>query len=497
MSEFKKKIFQGAAWLTLSRLTMNSLGFVSTIVLARILVPADFGIFAISSAALAIALSITDLSLNSSLVQRAELSQHHFDSVWTISFFRALFIILVFSAIAYPMAFLYQEPRLAAVFFVVGVTGALPGLKSPKVALMTRELLFRQDFIIQVTQKGTIFVFSIALAILLKSYWALVIGSFMGAAMGLITSYLIAPYVPRFSLKAFRELFSYSFWLSMGDTVNTLNWKLDQLILGYLVGRSALGVYTVADNLAALPVRESTSPLVNTLFPAFSRMKDSVDRLRIAYKRAQALICAVSFPVGFGFAAVANLLVPFILGNKWNGAIPIIQILSVTFAMQSITVGLQPLAMAKGETKALFFRDVRTFLIRVPFIAAGFLINGLMGVVVARMISSLIGTVWNMALVSRISGIKKVDQARLASRYFIAAGGILLAVWIVQSAFAVTPDGHHDLLTITCSVIAGVIAYLSIVSVLWLAAGRPEGPETEFLSLYRAASELLKSQKKT
>src|SRR5262249_40549838 len=109
-------------------------------------------------------------------------------------------------------------------------------------------------------------------------------------------------------------------------------------------------------------------PLVKTLFPAFSLIAHDPERLQRAYLRSQSLICAVAMPVGFGFAVVADPVVHLFLGLKWLGAAPIIQILSATFALQSLSTSLQPLAMSKGATKVLFDRDVRTFLIRIPFI---------------------------------------------------------------------------------------------------------------------------------
>lgn len=483
MEGVRAKLMKGAAWLTATRLLLNALGLLSTFILARLLSPSDFGIVAIATAILAISMSITDLSLGSALVQRHDLVEEHFHSVFTISLMRSLFIFSVIAVISYPLSILYHESRLFPVLIATGFISGLSGLASPKMVMLTRRLVFWQEFAVQGASRVLVFIGAVGCAVLLKNYWALIVGNLIGAVCSVILSYIIAPYLPRISFAKFRELFSFSFWLSLGDTVNTLNWKLDQLVLGYLVGKAQLGLYTVADNISGLPVRESTQPLTRTLFPAFSRIAHDPARLQVAYTRAQTLVCAIAIPVGFGFAVVADPVVRLFLGAKWLAAIPIIQILSATFAFQSLSSSLQPLAMATGATRLLFGRDVRTFLIRVPFIIGGFLLGGLLGVVIGRSISSFIGTTWNMALVSTLTGISVFRQFLDNARILIAASVMVVVAMLVQMTLSTAGLHLPALLTIIAVVLCGAATYGSTLLVLWALAGRPKGPETEALDL--------------
>jgi len=483
MEQVSKKLFKGAIWLALARFLINCLGLLSTFVLARLLTPSDFGMVAIATSILAVALSVTDLSLASALVQRTDLAEEHFHSVWTISLLRSLAIFVVIALAAYPLARLYGDPRLTAVLVAVGFTAALPGLSSPKMIAMTRNLVFWQDFAVQTVQRLLAFVGAVGCAIVYQSYWALIVGNLIGALASVVLSYLISPYLPRVSLSKFKELFAYSSWLSMGNIVNTFNYKFDQLVLGYLVGKAPLGIYTVADNIAALPVREATMPLAKTLFPAFSRIAHDPERLRRAYLRSQSLICAVAMPVGFGFAAVADPVVHLFLGQKWLGAAPIIQILSATFALQALSTGLQPLAMSKGATKVLFGRDVRTFLIRIPFIVAGYLWDGLLGVVIARAVSSLIGMVWNMGLVAELSGISIGRQFRNCSRSLLATTFMVIATMIAQRLMGSADGPIRSTASLALSIGVGTVSYMGASALLWMLAGRLRGPETEVVTI--------------
>lgn len=474
---------KGAVWLSLSRLLTNSLGLVSTFVLARMLTPSDFGIVAIATAILAIATSITDLSLSSALVQRSDLVDDHFHSVWTMTVLRSLIVFSVILAAAFPLAHIYREPRLVPVLIATGFVSGLPGIASPRMAVLTRSLVFWQEFAVQTVSRLVVFAGAVGGALLLKNYWALIVGNLFGAVSAVVLSYIIAPYLPRVSFKKFRELFSFSFWLSMGDTVNTLNWKCDQLVLGYLVGKAPLGVYTVADNISVMPTRESTVPLTKTLFPAFSRIANDPVRLRQAYTRAQTLVFAIAMPMGCGFSLVADPIVHLFLGQKWLPAIPIIQILAANFALQTLSTSLQPLAMAKGETKVLFGRDVRTFVIRIPFIIIGFLVNGLMGVVVARAISSSIGTVWNMALVRDLSGISVRRQFADNGRTLLATAAMVGVALFAQLLLARAGIHLPPIGAIVMLVGVGGVTYVGARLGLWLIQGRPLGPESEVLGV--------------
>jgi O-antigen/teichoic acid export membrane protein len=455
------------------------MGLASTIVLARLLTPADFGIVAIATSILAIGLALTEMSLAAALVQREEVHDEHFHSAWTFSLARSLIIFLAVALVAYPLAGLYDDPHLAPVIIATGLIVAIPGFASPTIIMYTRNLVFWQDFAIQITQQLAVFAVSVTVAVMFRSYWALIAGNLAGSIVNVCLSYVISPFRPRLGISRLKELFSFSIWLAMGNALNTINWKLDQLILGFLVGKSAIGIYTVADNIAALPVRESTTPLRKTLFPAFARMANDMERLKQAYTRTQNMLFAVAMPVGFGFAVIAEPVVTTFLGEKWLEAIPIIQILSATFAFQSISNSLEPLAMAKDATRTLFGRDVRTLLIRVPLIAAGYLLGGLMGVVVGRAISSAIGAVWNMSLVATLSGISVMQQFRSCWRTMASTMVMAAATFGILNILDAPHVALPQVAVIVLSALSGALIYASAMMALWILSGKPIGVETE------------------
>lgn len=481
----KDHLTRGAVWIAAARLLINVIGIASTILLARLLLPQDFGLVAIATTVAVIAGSITELSLSSALVQHEDPQPHHYDSAWTLNMARAAALAAVMAAAARPVAALYGDPRLVEIMLVLAATAMLGGLSNPKLVVFTRNLVFWQDFAMGVSQKLLGFLVAIAIAVAFQSYWALVIGGAAAQLLGVVLSYALLPYRPRLRLRGGRQLFAFSVWLTLGRTVNVVNWRSDQLFIGYFLGSGTLGYYSFGDNLAALPTREATAPIAQTLFPAFSRLTGDPVRLREAFMRSQTLICAIALPIGCGFAMIADPLVMLTLGAKWLPAVIVIQILASIFAIQTLASGLQPLAMAIGDTRSLFKRDLANLAIRMPLVIIGLVAGGLIGVLLARVISGLAGMAINMALVQRLIGVSIARQLAANGRSLAAAAAMTAAIAALQQS-GLDSRTWPAAVTLGALLVAGALTYVAAMALLWRLAGRPAGPETAFVDIVRA-----------
>lgn len=477
MQDIRGRLARGALWIAVARILVSLIGVGSTLLLARLLTPGDFGLVAIATTISAIVGSVTELSLASALVQHKAPEEEHFHTAFTLNGLRALVIAVALCLAAWPIADLYGDPRLGPVVVAVALTGLAYGFTNPKLVLMTRELVFWQDFVLNVSQKLAGFLIAAVIAVAFRSYWALILGSAAAQVLTLILSYVIRPYRPRLGWSRARELFSFSVWLTLGQGVNTLNWNLDKLVVGYAYGPSLLGTYTVGDNLAVLPTREATAPLAQTLFPGFARMADDRARLRHAYLRAQGLLCAIAFPMGIGFAAVAHLVVPLALGPQWEGAVIVIQVIATINGLQALTLTMQPLAMALGQTRMLFKRDLVGLLIRLPAIAIGIALAGFPGILYGRAAAALIGGLMNMQLAYWMTGLSIYDQ--LASNARTLAASLVMVGAIVTLEAQIAPEalGPGAMLALAC--VVGAASFVAAAGLLWLLARRPEGPERE------------------
>lgn len=486
MADVATRMLKGGMWIAGARAVTNGLGFLSTILLARLLVPDDFGLVALATSILAIVNAVTALPVSEALIQHRKPTTDHFHTAWSIGVARAVLVALVMAASARPAALIYSDPRLEVVIYAFAFGVALSGLGNPRRIMLNRDLVFWQDALLSVGQKLAMIVVSLLIAWEYKSYWALILGSLAGQVAYVLLSYTALPFLPRITFKHTRDLLSFSVWLSLGQIINTINWRFDQLLIGGLSGRAALGYYSVGDNLAQLPTREAIAPLTQPLYPAFSRVADDHERLRAGYQRAQAFITAVALPIGVGFALLASPLILHFMGEKWAPAVIVAQGLSAIFALQTLGSLAQPLGMAAGATKLLFKRDVQMFFVRLPIITAGILLGGLPGLVAARALTGVIAIAVNMILVRGLIGLNVQTQLAVNLRSLVSvavmAAGVTMLQWTLREMVAPPPFFINMALTIA----SGAILYTGSMATQWLFAGRPPGPEAEFARLVRA-----------
>lgn len=479
MSNTFSRIMKGSLLFSVSGMVVNLLSALSLVALARLLTPADYGIFAIGATVIAVLSSVTDMSIGEALIQRNEVDDDHINTAWTLNILRVMPLGFGLMLLSPLIAAFFEDARLTGVLIALAGGWMLFGFVSPRMALFQRKLQFGQQVFLNIAHKLVGVLVTVGIAILYKSYWALVIGTLASSLITMILSYVVAPFMPRFTLRHAREIFAFSAWASLSQTVNTLNWKIDSLFIGKFLNVQDIGYYTVGNNLALLPTREAITPLTKTLFPGFSSMKDDRYRLRAAYTRAQSFVTAVSLPVGVGVALLADPVVRLALGDRWLPAIFIVQTLSLIFAIQTLGSQSSPLAMALGETRLLFRRSVQLLFIRLPLVIAGLYLAGIKGMVVARLVAGLVGIAINLQLVRRLIGLSVISQLR-ANERTIASVAIMSGCVLAAQTFAPVPTSTLALIMHLAQLAAlGAVVHFTCAYLLWSIAGRPTGPETD------------------
>ncbi len=496
MTGMRGRLTKGAGWVILSRALVNLISLLSTFILARILTPDDFGLVALATTLLMIINALTDLSLANALIQHDDPTEDHFHTAWTLNLARSALIGGLVAIAAWPLAYVYDDSRLQGITLVLALSVFLTGFTNPKMTVFLRDLLFAQDFMLNVSQKIVGFAVSVAIALIYQSYWALVLGTVASQLAMIVVSYLLIPYRPYFRITHYRELFSFSLWLTFGQILNTINWRLDYFLIGGVAGRTALGYYSVGDNLASIPTREASEPVTKVLFSGLSLIKNDPEHMRATYSAAQALLTSVVLPVGFGFALCAKSVVLLAMGAKWLPIVPVIQGLAAILALQTLGKLVQPLAMAKGVPDLLFRRDLLSFFIRIPLVVAGLLLGGLHGVIIARMATGLIAIGFNLHLVRRLIGVSIKRQILQNVRSLLSIAVMVAGVFPLHAATEHLGTGSLMLLLQLAIIMsAGASLYICSHLLLWLAAGRPQGPETTILHTLGSAIQSLRERR--
>ncbi len=479
------RLLTGAIWIVAAKSVRNVVAIVSILVLANLLTPADFGLVALGTTFISILWGVMDIPIADALIQHRSPTPDHFNTAFTITMLRAVAMAAIMLAAAWPMAVFYKDPRVINVMVVIAVSILLGGLGNPRAIMLTKNLIFWQQFMLQAANSLTSLLVSIGLALIHPSYWALLAGMIASPIVSNVLSYTVLPFRPRFTLARSKELLSFSVWLSLGAFIGTLNGRLDQLLVGGFLGKTMLGYYILGDNLSIVPTREAIAPLSDTLFPALSNLAHDKARLRDAYVAAQSLVTAIALPMGVGFALVADPLLRLVLGQKWLPVIFITESLAAVVALGTLGGLAQALALATGQTRLLFRRDLQFFIFRVPIILFGMYEAGLPGIIYARIFTGLAGIFFNTSIVTRLTGLSLAAQFRQNGRALVAVTLMAAGVAATGHLFDETMNYAVNVEKLFAEIAVGAVLYVGVSSLLWHWSGRPAGPETEILAVLK------------
>lgn len=467
---------KGAAWMVLFKWIDRSIGLVSTLILARLLVPADFGVVAMAMSVIAVIELATAFSFDVALIQKSQPAREHYDTAWTLNVLFAVAGAAATMALAPVTALFYGEPRLTAVMYALGAGWLVWGFENVGVVDFRRNLDFGREFRFLGYKRVIAFAVTVTAALLFRSYWALVAGMVTGRAAGVVLSYLMHPYRPRLSVAASRELFAFSGWMLATNVLGTVISRVSHFFIGRVLGAQALGAYTIGAEFALLAHTELAAPINRALFPGFSRLADRPDEFRRTCIDATAVLLLVVLPASVGIAAVAEPMVRVLLGEKWNAAVPVIEILAISGAISAVVSNNAAAYLALGRPRLVTGILVSRLLVLLPLL---FLLadRGLTGVATAEMLSSVASLAVSYPVLFK--------QLRLSVAEYVGAlwrplaASILMGFCVRAGTTWLGTDGTASgaLLQLVAGVFLGVIAYALLVYVLWLASGRPSCAE--------------------
>ncbi|WDI32331.1 lipopolysaccharide biosynthesis protein [Hyphococcus flavus] len=476
------RVAHGAAWIMGAGLFARLIGALNTIIVARLLVPEDIGIVATATIAMQLLQGVSDIGVAQAVVKFRDADRDDLDTLFTFSLIRGVIIAAILFTAAPFAADFYGDPRLFWAFSGIALFPVLLGLVNPKFYEFERDLKFSREFIVVIVNRLVGVAVSLSIAIIFRTYWAIILGLIAGGVVQAVLSYGLRPYAPRFSLKSFRKLIGFSGWLGGVSFMAALNNKLDVPIVSRLVGTSGGGAYFLGFQLSEMVAGQIAMPMTRAIFPGLSEMQGDAARMRGAFLRGVEALGAFAMPAAFGLGFVATDFTYVLLGDKWSAAVPVITFLAPVVGLQSLFFATQAYAVALGLTRLVFLRELVFFVVRTPIFIWAVLAHGLTGGVIAAAGAGLFHVVLNLVLYARASH-RGFWEPLLAARRSLSAIAAM-AVWflVLRPNFSSFQE-MSALLRLLADVLAGAVIYISAIYGLWRLEGRPEGIE-EKISTY-------------
>jgi lipopolysaccharide exporter len=461
----------------------RGLGLISTMILARVLVPADFGVIAMAMSIVFALELLNSFSFDTVLIQKQNADDVHYNTAWSFKVIFGLLGCTGLSILASPAAGFYDEPALESIIYFLAFGTLIEGLGNIGIVEFRKQLRFDKEFQFLLTKKLVGFCVTLSLAFYLGNYWALVIGILTLRVTGCVMSYVVHPYRPTFSFAAWRELFSFSIWLFINNLLYFVRVRSADFIVGKISGAKGLGVFSVSYEIGELPTMEIISPINRAVFPGYSKISDNLELLRDAYLNVVSMVALVALPAGAGVAAIAELLIPVFLGSKWLDTIPLIKILAFHGAITAMQVNIASVYLALSRPRILTWLSCANAVTLLPVLFFLSFEYGPKGAAWAYLISSAALIPLNYLIMFKTLRLPVRSFIDTVWRPVLATTGMFFIVQTyTQSIYTVDPK-VLDIFYLIVGIILGAVSYILLITGLWLMSAKPAGAEQHVLDL--------------
>lgn len=433
---FGARIARGSAWTAARQGVQQAAALISLVVVARLLPPAEVGLFSLAMLVLTIVRALTETGFEQALIQRAELDDQTLDVGFTVVLLRATAVALLMVVGADAFAEFFEEPRVAELLRVLALGIWIEGLTNLRVAMFQRELDFRRYFFFHASGQVTGLCTTIVAAWLLHDVWAVVYGQLAAAAARVLSSQLLAARRPRlrFDGAKVRELLGYGRWVSASSVLLFALVNGDNLFIGKLVGAAELAYYNWAYQLANLPALFITQILSSVMFPAFASVRDDRPRLADLFLRSLRLTWLLALPTCLWIAALVEPFTRALLGERWLPIVPITHALALFGLMRAVGASAGALQLAIGRPDLRAKLQLAQLVLFAGTIYPLYLIFGVLGVALSVTLYGVL-SVYAAWLCLRLCGLplRALGSPMLLISVAALAGGLVAA--LVAHAF--------------------------------------------------------------
>jgi len=407
-------------------------------VLARLLLPAEFGLIGMITVFTSFASMFVDMGFGSAIVQRKQVEPRHLDTMlWMSMAFGALMAAIL--AISAPLiSQFYQQPllipmvRVAAINLLIIPFGMVPA------ALLQKSMQFNQLARIEIVT--TLFSGALCVALALSGWgvWSLLAQGMAVNLSSAVLKWRASGWIPksRFERHAFRDLWGYSINLFGFNFINYWARNGDNLIVGRILGSAALGIYSRAYSLMLLPINQIIGVVASVMFPALSSIQEDKPRTKRIYLEAMSQLSFIIFPLMIGLSVTAAPFILTVYGEKWAEVIPILQILSIVGLLQSMMNPVGWLYTSQGQTRVFFWWGVFGAGLLIAAILIGAALGSLASLSTCYAIANVILFYPAIAIPGRFIHMTFRDFVRAIYRQLIAATAMGVVVWGVVKALS-------------------------------------------------------------
>lgn len=371
---YKHVAFKALSWASILRFSTRGIALAQLAILARLLTPLQFGYFGIASLLLAFLEILTETGINIFLIQEKGDIRKYLNSAWFVSILRGIILAICILIAAPFIASFFSAPEAIDIIFAIAIVPFIRGFINPAIILYQKELTFDKEFRLRFVLYTVNAIVSIGAAYLTRSAMSFVYGLIASALIEVILSFILFSEKPRFVYEKKRvfKVLRKGWWVTLTGIFSYFAENGNNIVVGRILGTSALGVFQIAYKFSTLTISEITNVVNQVVFPVYVKFADDTKRLLRAFLKVSAFSTLAALLSGGIIFFYADPIVRLTVGDQWLAAIPVMYILSIYGILRTIFGNFAPLFLAVGRqdvvAKMTFFRVTGLLLSIIPLV---------------------------------------------------------------------------------------------------------------------------------
>lgn len=413
------------------------IGFVSLIILSRLLLPSEFGIVALASSATALISQFSDIGIGSALIQKKENKIEAAECAFIMYIFLGIVLFLIAAIIAPFASDFFNESAIMAVIWVSSLGLIINSFGITHGLLLRKDLNFKKITIVDLAVATIGTITTILLALLNFSYWSIIFGSLIAKICEIILLWHFNPWRPRlvFNFEVAKEMLNFSKYLVISNLLVFILLNIDNITAGKILGVTTVGIYMLAFKFGNYSTTLITHVVTRVLFPTFSKIQDDIERLKRGYLLALKYVSMLSIPAAIGTIAISTEFVTTLMGENWLAVIPVLPILCLYGLFRSVSADAGNIFYAVGKpqigTKIMAIVVIITLIIIYPATK----LFGIIGLSIAMTFSMFIAMILQLFTVNKILNMPNFSQLKLFNLPLISSIFMFVCIKAASSLF--------------------------------------------------------------
>lgn len=469
MNNHVEKTKQGVVWSFINNGGIQIFRLITTFLLVRLISPKEFGQIGMITIFSEFAAIFISFGFSNALIQKKDISQQDINTTFVFNCTLGFILCLLFFLCAPYIAIFYDEPVLESLTKSISVIFLLTSVSGVNNAIAIKNLNFKTIAIINLLSVIISSILAIVLAYLKYGVWALIIQLICFETLKTLLYLKLLPVSQKFSFskKSFGSMLHFGANVAGDSIINYWSRNADNLLIAKMLGESALGLYTKAYGIMLLPLTNISRVIGQVMFPSFSLIQDNKQEIKRIYLKATNLISFVTFPMMAGLAVLANEFTLSFFGNEWAEIIPLIRVLSVVGAIQSILTLNGTIYNSLSRPDIAFKITIVYSIIFIVGFFYGIRWNGLNGLAIIYSILVVVGAIPNFYFAGRLINVSLIEMAKNLFPSFLTS--MIMALFVHYSIEFIIKNFHieNQIILLFIGIAIGILIFF-LLSMLFM-----------------------------